>query len=470
MEFTSIEAFTGINRHASPFLQSNKGYELAEAQNFRADKIGILKKSFDYNIDNAQITASQDILGGINFSRNDGTQTHIVACDGSSNADIYEDVAGDWTAASQSLTAAAKVRFDFSPTLDTLFAVNYEDATRSYNGSSWSTSTNVTSCPKAKFVKVFGRRVYVLNVDVSGTAYYDRAYRSSLVDSGSITWDTTNDWFTFDDVLSGVGKNGDNLFVGCENSIWILTLNDEKYQVSTSGCISHEGIASYGNWTFWPTRDGMYAFDGAREQKISLPIQDYWDGIPEANLGNIQAEVLGHHLYVYIGDITSPETLTNVIFDYNILQNNWNRGKLGEECMNLHTYITTSGKALFMGNDDGEVFQMFTSNAQYTGTFASSVETQWIYGSGRREKDTYLEFWGYGDKLSGLEVYYRVDDSADWMPVGQLNGGTDFVKFKVKAYRIKFKVQEFSKNNLFEIHGFDVGYEPEYPMKEDEEE
>ena len=51
---------------------------------------------------------------------------------------------------SQALTKNEKVRFAHSPTLDFLFASKISDATRSYNGSSWSTTTNVT---------VLGRRL-----------------------------------------------------------------------------------------------------------------------------------------------------------------------------------------------------------------------------------------------------------------------------------------------------------------------
>jgi len=461
-----LSGFSGINRNVSNFDETAGEY--VEAQNFVTDKIGVLKKAGDYQIKGAQITASQDIIGGIDFTRVDGTHTHIVAINGSSNAGIYEYTTS-WANQSQSLTKDTKVRFAYSPTLDTLFAVNYSDATRSYNGSSWSTSTNVTSAPKAYYVINFGRRIYLLNCNVSDTAYPSRAYRSSLVDSGSITWDTTNDWIVFDDVINGVGKNGENMFVGCENSCWIFTKADEKYQVSSTGCVSCESITSYGRWTFRAARDGVYAFDGAGDTKISLSIQEYWDAIPEANLSNIQAKVLGHHLYIYIGDVTvDGRALANVLWDYDILQNNWNRMSLADEAKHLHTYVTTSGKKLFMGNDDGEIFQMFTSDSQNTAEFTSFIETGWFFGSSPKYKDDYYALWGFGEKLSGLKVSYKVDDS-DWQAVGQLNGSTDFVKFNTRGYRIKFLLQETSKNNMYELHRLAVDWQPSHEIKEDTE-
>jgi len=468
LKFTTIYTAGGINRNTSPFLIADG--ELLELQNFTTSKIGVLKKTGDYELKNAQITASKNMLGGFDFQRTDGTHEHIVAIDGSSNAGIYIDESGTWTTQSQSLTVAKKVRFAYSPALDTLFACNHSDATRSYNGSSWSTSTNVTSAPKAKYVLDFGQRIYLLNVVVGATAYISRAYRSSLVDSGSITWDTTNEWITFDDVITGVGKNGENMFVGAQNSCWVFTLADARYQVTGHGCVSHDGISEYGTYTFFPSYDGMYVFDGATATKISLAVQDYWDAIPNANLSAIQAKVLGHHLYIYIGDVTvDGRSLTNIVLDYNILQNNWTRMSLGENVSDMHIFTESTGKELFIGNDDGEVFQMFESGSQNGTAFSAFIETPWFYGTSPKDIDDFRELWAHGEKLSGLKVKYRVD-SGDWKSLGEVNGFSDLVKFSESAKRIKFLLEETSKNNLYEVHSLDVGFLDKFPEKKESKE
>jgi len=330
--------------------------------------------------------------------------------------------------------------------------------------------TNLTDAPKAKVPIIFARRLYLLNCVIGATAYRTRAYRSSLVDSGSITWDTTNDWLVFDDIIVGGALNGENMFVGCENSCWIFTKADEKYQVSTTGCVSHESIASYGRWTFRAARDGVYAFDGASDTKISLPIQEYWDAIIEANLSEIQAKVLGHHLYVYIGDVTvDGRALANVLWDYDILQNNWNRMGLADEAKHLHTYVTTSGKRLFMGNDDGEVFQMFESESQNTGTFTSFIETPWFYGSGPKIVDDFKELWAHGELLSALKVKYKVD-TGGWQSAGELTGFSDLVRFNASGKRIKFLLEETSKNNLYEVQSLEVGFLPKFSESKESKE
>ena len=463
MQYTTIYLSGGINRNVSPFLIQDG--ELVDIQNFTTSKIGVLKKTGDYTIDNAQITAAYNMLGGVDFQRADGTHEHFVAIDGASNAGIYKDITGTWTTQSQALTTGNKVRFAYSPALDTLFACNYADNTRSYDGSTWSTSTNVTDAPKAKYIMSFGQRIYLLNVVVGANTYIGRAYRSSTSETSPITWDTTNEWISFDDVITGVGRSGENMFVGCQNSCWVFTLEDVKYQISGHGCVSHDGIVDYGSWVFFPSTDGMYVFDGSTDTNISMAVQDYWNAIPVANQSAIQAKVLGNHLYIYIGDVTvDGRALTNVVLDYNILQNTWTRLSLGENVMDTHIFTESTGKELFFGNDDGEVFQMFTGDNQNGSVITSFIETPWFYGSGPREIDTFNELWAHGELLSGLKVKYKVDDKG-WQSVGELNGFADFVKFTVTGKRIKFLLEETSKDNMFELHSLEVGYQSKFPER-----
>lgn len=461
MEYKSILAFNGINRNISPFI-TDVG-DLSDVQNFSADKIGVLKKSFDYSKKGGQIVDNADILGAIDFFRNNGTHEHIVGVDGESISDIYKYVTDTWVTQSQNLTPGNKIRFAYNSSIDTLFAVNYADTTRSYDGSSWSTSANVTDAPKAKIAMSFGERIYLLNCMVGTTPYPSRAYRSSQIET-SATW-AADEYFTFNDVIVGAGLNMDSMFVVCEGSTHLLTVDDQKYQMSQIGGVSHESIVSFGRYTFYAARDGYYSFDGRETFKISLPIQEFWKKIPEANLSNINAIVKGDHIYIYVGDIPAPwddtETLSGVMFDYNITQNNWHRGKLGTNCTNLHVYVTDSGEEVFMGDDEGSIYEMFDGSGQQDGAdYPSHIETYWIYGSGSGLYDDYKEFWGFGNYLSGLKVSYKTEEREHWVPIGELNNDTDMITFNKRAYKIKFRLSEYSGKNLFEVEKFDTGFVP----------
>jgi hypothetical protein len=97
--------------------------------------------------------------------------------------------------------------------------------------------------------------------------------------------------------------------------------------------------------------------------------------------------------------------------------------------------------------------------------FTSFIETPWFYGSGPTEVDSYNEFWAHGELLSGLKVKYKID-SGGWISVGEVNGFTDFVKLRgVSAKRIKFLLEETSKDNMFELHSYGIDYTPKFPER-----
>jgi hypothetical protein len=158
-------------------------------------------------------------------------------------------------------------------------------------------------------------------------------------------------------------------------------------------------------------------------------------------------------------------------FIYDINQNDWCRLAFGISIKNTHTFTNTTGRHIFIGDDDGKVYQLFTSGTAGGNEISSFVETAWMFGSGPQQLDDYYEIWGYGDQLSNIQVYYKVDtDANEWKGAGTLNGSNDFVKLpKIRAYRIKFRLQEMSKGNMFEIHKLDLGYLPAYPITTDSE-
>lgn len=379
-----------------------------------------------------------------------------------------------WTQFTTTLTKDNKIRLGFVPPLNVAFACNGVDAPQIFHPTTsvdFTTNTNyyattyVTLIPKIPFF--FGGRVYFLNCKVNGVWHHERMYRSSAIqdwedNSNKIIWEA-DEYTSFDDTIVGVGKVGDNMIVGCENSVWFFTLNDQKYQISTNGCVSHESIASFSKYAFWASRDGIYASVGGEEKKISVPIQEYWDAIPEASLQYVCSGVERHFLYVHIGNVTvGGVAMTNVVFKYNILQNNWTRLSLADAPRNFHAFVTTSGKRLFMGDNDGKVYQMFTGGSQNGTEIPSSIETEWQYGSGEKIVDNFRELWAFGSNMALIRAYYKIDDVDRWIPIGEFKGSQDCLKFSVKACRIKFLLQEISTNHSWEIHGLKYGYEPSH--------
>lgn len=261
------------------------------------------------------------------------------------------------------------------------------------------------------------------------------------------------------------------MFVGCESSVYIFTLDDKKYKLSDTGCVSHESIASYKTLTFWAADDGIYQTNGGDVQKISTPLQEIWDTISTSDKANIQAKIKGDDLCIYVGSITVDDvTHSNIMLIWDISQSDWNIIKLGTSVTHLHTFVTSTGKELFMGDNNGKVYQMFTSGGQNGSEFKSMIETDWFYGSDPKAKEEFKELWGFGNDLSGIAVYYKTDRSNNkWMPTKSLDGAIDHVKFEASGRRIKFLLQETSKGNLFEIDRLEIGYIPTGVSRKDNE-
>lgn len=92
------------------------------------------------------------------------------------------------------LTASQKV--ETQAFLDMLFVVNgLTDAPRSYSGlttalDSWSTTTNVTDMPKAKYIKALNGRLYLFNINIPvGGNFPSRSWFCDLPKNDAITWD-----------------------------------------------------------------------------------------------------------------------------------------------------------------------------------------------------------------------------------------------------------------------------------------
>lgn len=377
-----------------------------------------------------------------------------------------------WSAVTHNFTKDNRIRFCNVTPLNVVYAVNGVDAPAIYHDKTHSDFTAITNYYSSTYVTLvpkiavfFAGRVYFMHCKVNGSWEKDKFYRSSDIAVGGLplVW-AADEFVSLGDEIVGAGVVGDNLFVGCRQSCWYFTQNDQKFQISSNGCVSHESICAYSKYGFWASRDGMYASVGGDEKKISSAVQDFWDAIPEASLALISAGIDRFNLYISIGDVTvDGETHSNTVLKYNILQNNWTRLYLADEPYSMHQFVTSSGQQLFFGDSAGKVYELGSGGTQNGENIPTAIETDWQYGSGARSVDDFYEFWGVGDKLSGLKVMYKVDSKDnEWMPAGELNGERSVAKFKARGSRIKFLIQETSKSNLFQVDGFVYGYEPAY--------
>lgn len=176
----------GMQRRSTKFFRNEAEVYFAKNADFQY-RVGGISKALGYEKKGNTINSGNNILGSGSLNTSGGTNK-LLAFSGT-DAYVYDSSDGSWDAQSRTYTAAQ--RFETASFLDQLFVVNgLTDAPENYNGTSWSTSTNVTNMPKGKFIIEDKLRLYVFNINIdNGGNFPSRFWYSDLPKNNSIVWD-----------------------------------------------------------------------------------------------------------------------------------------------------------------------------------------------------------------------------------------------------------------------------------------
>lgn len=175
----------GMQRRTSEFLSGPS--EIYMGKNIDLQfMLGAIAKGPGYVKKGDTINSGNTILGCGSLNTSGGTNK-LLAFSGT-DAYVWNSGTGAWDAQSRSYTAAQS--FEVERFLDMLFVVNgLTDAPESYTGSAWSTTTNVTDMPKAKYIKEYNQRLYLFNINIPvGGSFASRVWFSDLIKNGTIKW------------------------------------------------------------------------------------------------------------------------------------------------------------------------------------------------------------------------------------------------------------------------------------------
>lgn len=290
---------------------------------------GAISKRNGYEI-KGDDSLSDSIDGLCNLLKKDGTNKVIKITGG--DAYVYDNVDGTWEAQSQEFYEGYPVFYDVY--LDKLFTVNYANHTKSFDGDNWTSTTNLSGAPKAKYIKVYQNKIYLGNVVLQPNAYPSRVYFSSLPDSDyEISWDTTEetgDYFEVDtddgDVIRGLGGIGGRLTIYKEYSLHTWDGYERRKIEGAPGVNSARSIVQIGGWEYYFNRRGVYRFNGSGTQYISDPVKPYIDGISAASSYTCCAGEKDLHYYLYIGDVSNEDLdieERGIILDFDTVTGNW---------------------------------------------------------------------------------------------------------------------------------------------------
>jgi hypothetical protein len=419
---------------------------------------------------------------------------------------VFNPADNTWTDQNQELTSGSKI--EFCTYLDGVFAVNFSDATRYYNGTSWSTSTNVTSAPKAKYVISFNDRLYLAYLDISATTYSCRVLASSLPDdSYNITWDTSSSGPFFDvspldgDVITGLSRNFNRLLVFKENSLWKYDGSTLSQFPGAPGTNNSRSIQNIREYTLYFNPSGVYGLvysssdSGDSVKLLSRAIQPIIDGVQSVNLDRICSYTKGDHYYLFLHDVINEEegiNITNCLVDLDVSRMRWSVRSLSKTPTVFGTYrnsrteityndtdteydyanqaydgYTSAQDFIYFGDDTGRVYQIDTSYDFDGDVINSYFETTNYYIAGIQAKAELQAVKIYTDKGRRCKFYYSVDDGP-WKPIirYEYRNGEIYYTFESGQIinHIKLKCTDNSTGDRSAIKGFDYVYTPSYEI------
>ncbi len=345
----------GINTKTSDILMAED--ELKVAVNVDLSKYGIIQKRAGYVQRGDQITASNNILGLLQYYSSGGISQLIAACNDSTDTNL-KIVARTQQNYSWTVTTVAKpnAKVEGVNFIDYLFLVGYDSAgdafidTLCWNGTISSTATNLTNAPNGKFAVLVNGYLLIMNgQDESSNRSTSRVWWPDPPTTLplALTWDNTNNWWDFEphngeEITGGIANfNRAIIFKNTSTHIFDPVGQDAKMISNSIGCDSHRSIQNVGGFTVFYNRKGVYVTNGSDIQLISNPVEKFIDAINQDNIYDICAGVKDNRYYhLFIGDVTVDEdSYTNCELIYDTTQNSWTVNELANVVTVYCNYI-----------------------------------------------------------------------------------------------------------------------------------
>ncbi|MCK9370274.1 hypothetical protein M0R04_10240 [Candidatus Dojkabacteria bacterium] len=465
--------------------------------NGELETVGPVVKVRGYALKGTQVLNNYQILGLTGGYKTDGTTKLIAVADGASNSDAYtyNPATNVWTPHQLSLSTGSKAEFEYF--LDGFFMVNFTEATRFNDYAQWYTTTNVTSAPKAKYIKHYLSRLYLGYVVDGASTYGSRVIYSELPNDASpqtISWNNATNFIDVaiddGDVIKGLSVNSNRLLIFKENSLYRYDTNTLYKVPGAPGTVSHRSIQELQGVTLYLNSSGIWLYDGSTSKLISRKIKEVIEGISTKNLSDSNSYTRGDHYYVYVGDVNNTSTgltINKCLIDYDISKNACSVRSLAHnptvfvsyrDARSAITYndatltynnaettyngLIDSADRIFFGDDDGNVFQQDTTNS-FSGTDISfTLETKDYYLGYPASFKLFQKVIVFVNGIKSCTIQFKLDDG-DWKTLGKIKETQTELSFPSgsRGKRIKFRILESSSADRFVLEGLDIYCTPE---------
>ena len=364
------------------------------------------------------------------------------------------------------------------------------------------TEVNDTDEPGGLFATVYRQRVYVAGHGAAAGVGIRNTQRDrvSYSEPGSVSdWgDYLVNFFDVKDdrgeIITGLKvSRADELLIFKTNSFFAYNEVNLKQRSIEVGAYNHFVAQEIdGNiFTFCP--EGIFVTDGRSVKNISEPVEDWIkDFRPSTSASTLNrvvtntfATVYDKRYMLYVGDVTSPGTFSDVVLVYDTRPGNWSvyTGMTNFAHLRGFQVFNYGGarqkrEGLFGGNDSGQYFrfysksyvdadgnsrfatgdEIFQSLVSDTGSIISSelqtgLKDQKLPGILKQFK--YLRVLA---KDKGFHISFRVEDKkglSDWISLGENKHSNHRFRLpkEAKGYRIAVRATHSDSNNAPTLNG-----------------
>jgi hypothetical protein len=536
-----------IQRKTTNFLKAVNEIDLAINADF--GRIGGVEKIKGYEqLGNTPTTTS--LLGIHGYNKADDTEKLIAVWDDAPY--VYNSSTEEWDKASVTLTDSTKA--EFRTFLNYAFMVNGVDSNYSYDGTTWSTSTNLSDSPKGYFIERYDVRLYLGKITIGSTSYFSRVWFSDLPKNNAITWglETGSDlaqtedsatitsagslfktrnikvgdpftitsgdnageytvqsidsetqitltatlantaasssfwvggnWFDVEtddgDTIKCLTKNSDELIIFKRNTLHRYSVRGQELrQVKGAvGTTAQRSVANIGDYTYYYHPSGIYRYNGVSSSLISNAVEDFIEGVTDANQTEVIAWVQNEKIVnFYLGDITlrDGKTISDCVVSFNTMSENWSARSYPFVFKAATTWLESNVPAVYVGDDASHIFKLDTGTSFDDSDIPFELETKPYFPAG---EDVVVNFERVRVWIeSGLDVqllykfYYKPTknvrqwiNDADWKPMrGSMRSGKsewEFPQDDRRASGVALKFIESSADESFLIEKFVIYY------------
>jgi hypothetical protein len=286
-----------------------------------------------------------------------------------------------WVTLSQSGTAVDGRMGIYYAVLNNILLINGRAANlKLIANDDGTTITDVSSEPSILFATNYRDRIYGAGDASSGTNGDPR--RVTFCNRGDpTTWTTASDFFDVEDQrgepISGFKVLNDRLNIFKPNSIFSYDEIELKQRLFGVGAWNHKVIQEINGIMFTFCPNGIFATNGLEAKSIGDPVKQYWknfqpvyDSVGNRVVTNTFSGKFEDNYWLYIHDITDPETINDVVLVYNTKVRAWTvfTGSftdfyhfLSIERFRFGDSATQARAAIFGGDSSGKFYRFFES-------------------------------------------------------------------------------------------------------------